>query len=95
MINMARSGSIEATICSPHVNDEKDELPQDQTASSISLEQASTEADSRYESSWLRRVLTPSNCRWDPKDPKPLTLGHCILFATVSPPPSASSSASP
>ncbi|KAF4988543.1 hypothetical protein FDECE_14992 [Fusarium decemcellulare] len=36
---------------------------------------------SKYESSWLRRISTPKNCRWDDASPPALTMGHCLLYA--------------
>jgi hypothetical protein len=36
---------------------------------------------SRYDSSRLRRLLTPPNCRWDPSSPPPLTNSLCVLYA--------------
>ncbi|KAF4978795.1 hypothetical protein FZEAL_4885 [Fusarium zealandicum] len=38
----------------------------------------------KYESSWLRRISTPKNCRWDDKAPPALTMMHCLLFAMAS-----------
>ncbi|KAH6898285.1 major facilitator superfamily domain-containing protein [Thelonectria olida] len=56
----------------------------DNSPSSDEADCSSLPLHPRYESSWLRRVLTPKNCRWDPKFPKPLTLAHCILYAMSS-----------
>lgn len=39
---------------------------------------------SKYESSWIRRILTPRNCRWNDESPPALSLGHCLLYAMVS-----------
>jgi hypothetical protein len=39
---------------------------------------------SKYESSWLRRILTPKNCRWNDESPPALSMGHCFLYALVS-----------
>ncbi|KAF5669828.1 dityrosine transporter [Fusarium heterosporum] len=38
----------------------------------------------KYESSWIRRVLTPKNCRWNDDSPPALTMGYCILYALAS-----------
>jgi hypothetical protein len=37
----------------------------------------------KYETSWVHRLLTPPNCRWDPSVPHKLTYSLCILYATV------------
>lgn len=39
---------------------------------------------SKYESSWIRRILTPRNCRWSDESPPALSIGHCLLYAMVS-----------
>ncbi|WZH44971.1 major facilitator superfamily domain-containing protein [Fusarium acuminatum] len=39
---------------------------------------------SKYESSWLRRILTPKNCRWNDESPPALSMGHCFLYALAS-----------
>lgn len=39
---------------------------------------------SKYESSWIRRVLTPKNCRWDVNSPPALTVSQCVLYAMAS-----------
>ena len=39
---------------------------------------------SKYESSWIRRFLTPKNCRWNDESPPALTIRHCLLYAMVS-----------
>ncbi|KAM5351663.1 hypothetical protein ACJ41O_004386 [Fusarium nematophilum] len=36
---------------------------------------------SKYEASWLRRALTPKNCRWDDKSHPTLTMGLCFLYS--------------
>ncbi|KAH7329327.1 major facilitator superfamily domain-containing protein [Stachybotrys elegans] len=36
---------------------------------------------SKYDQSWFYRLITPRNCRWDPKSPAPLTLPLCYLYA--------------
>lgn len=38
---------------------------------------------SKYETSWVHRLLTPPNCRWDLSVPHELTYSLCILYATV------------
>ena len=38
----------------------------------------------KYYGSRLRRILTPPNCRWDPKSPPPFSTGLCLLYAIVS-----------
>ncbi|KAF4998495.1 hypothetical protein FGRMN_3114 [Fusarium graminum] len=38
----------------------------------------------KYESSWLRRILTPKNCRWNDDSPPALTMGYCFLYALAS-----------
>lgn len=38
----------------------------------------------KYQGSRLRRILTPPNCRWDPKSPPPFSTGLCFLYAIVS-----------
>ncbi|KAF4338546.1 dityrosine transporter [Fusarium beomiforme] len=39
---------------------------------------------SKYETSLLRRVLTPKNCRWNDKSPPALSMRHCFLYAMAS-----------
>ncbi|KAF4446388.1 hypothetical protein F53441_9956 [Fusarium austroafricanum] len=39
---------------------------------------------SKYESSWLRRILTPRNCRWNDESPPALSMRHCFLYALAS-----------
>ncbi|CAH0057159.1 unnamed protein product [Clonostachys solani] len=39
---------------------------------------------SKYETSWVHRLLTPPNCRWDPSVPHELTYSLCILYATAA-----------
>jgi hypothetical protein len=39
---------------------------------------------SKYESSWIRRILTPRNCQWNDESPPALSIGHCLLYAMAS-----------
>ncbi|KAM0554207.1 hypothetical protein ACHAPJ_007009 [Fusarium lateritium] len=39
---------------------------------------------SKYESSLLRRILTPKNCRWNDESPPALSMGQCLLYAMAS-----------
>lgn len=50
-----------------------------------SSDDAETIVQSKYDSSWIRRVTTPKNCRWDDKSPPALTMAHCLLYAMVCP----------
>lgn len=38
---------------------------------------------SKYETSFLRRILTPKNCRWNDESPPALSMRHCCLYAMV------------
>lgn len=48
-------------------------------------DEQTTPALDKYQTSRLRRILTPRNCRWDPKSPPPFNTALCILYAIVSP----------
>lgn len=50
-----------------------------------SSDETDTIVQSKYDSSWIRRVTTPKNCRWDDKSPPALTMAHCLLYAMVRP----------
>ncbi|KAF5247445.1 hypothetical protein FANTH_6392 [Fusarium anthophilum] len=39
---------------------------------------------SKYETSLLRRILTPKNCRWNDESPPALSMRHCCLYALAS-----------
>ncbi|RKL14586.1 hypothetical protein BFJ68_g6142 [Fusarium oxysporum] len=39
---------------------------------------------SKYETSFLRRILTPKNCRWNDESPPALSMRHCCLYAMAS-----------
>ncbi|RSM05713.1 hypothetical protein CDV31_009490 [Fusarium ambrosium] len=49
--------------------------------SSESSDEVDAIVQSKYESSWIRRVTTPKNCRWDDKSLPALTMAHCMLYA--------------
>ncbi|KAM6539536.1 hypothetical protein FALCPG4_001332 [Fusarium falciforme] len=46
-----------------------------------SSDETDTIVQSKYDSSWIRRVTTPKNCRWEDKSPPALTMAHCLLYA--------------
>jgi hypothetical protein len=44
---------------------------------------ATLQQPSKYETSWLRRLLTPRRCRWDPTSPSTLRMPLAYLYAIV------------
>lgn len=66
-----------------------DQVGNNDTKNVVSDNQADDGFDeplSKYERSWVNRLLTPKNCRWDDKSPPPFTMPLCLLFALVSRP---------
>ncbi|CAM1506542.1 Fc.00g061830.m01.CDS01 [Cosmosporella sp. VM-42] len=39
---------------------------------------------SKYDLSWIHKIMTPKKCRWNPKSPPPLTTILCLLYAISS-----------
>ncbi|KAH7170652.1 major facilitator superfamily domain-containing protein [Dactylonectria macrodidyma] len=72
--------SIEEATLTP-TSDNSDSSPSD--GDDVDCNQRPVPSN-KYESSWIRRALTPKNCRWDDNSPPALTMALCILYAMSS-----------
>lgn len=62
---------------------EKGHIDQDRGDATDSTDAEPLPTTSKYDRR-INSLLTPKNCRWDYKSPKPLTMYLCILYALVS-----------